>query len=160
MEDTALPQITSKRFKYLVNEAKVIYKTTKNYGVHVSTSKDAYDYLINHVFDPDTIECYEEFYVLFFNRAHNLKNVMHIATGNATRTVIDIKRILKVAIDCLAESVLLAHNHPSGNIKMSDEDILMSGQVEQALNSIDVKLLDSLAISKSSYTSIRDEGLI
>ncbi len=160
MADTALHRTTSRKFKYLVNEAQVIYKTTAYYSQKITSSKSTYDFLINNVFNPDTIECYEEFYAIYVNRANNIKNILHVSKGDGSGTVIDIQRILKAGIDCLAAGVVIAHNHPSGNIRPSSHDIAASKDIEKALLPFKIVLLDSIIVTKSNYLSLKEEGIL
>lgn len=156
MEDIAQHRIASKGYKYLVNEAKVIYKTTLAHTTQIRSTTDSYRFLMEHIFDMDTLECYEQFYVLYLNRRNYIKNIMHISTGNQYGTVVDVQRLVKGAIDCLAAGVIIAHNHPSGSVDPSPQDIKMSKNIELGLKYFDITLVDSMIVATTSYYSFAD----
>ena len=103
---------------------------------------------------------HEEFWVLFLNRSNKVIEKQKISQGGITGTVTDIRLILKTAIDNLATSMILCHNHPSGNLQPSDADISITRRLKESSSLMDISLLDHLIIAGKSYFSFADENLI
>ena len=103
---------------------------------------------------------YEEFWVLFLNRANKILSKRKISQGGISGTVIDPRIILKIAIDQLASSIILCHNHPSGNNRPSTEDIKVTKKMAEAGKLFDIPILDHIIIAGDKYYSFADEGLI
>jgi len=102
---------------------------------------------------------YEEFWVLYLNRSNSIIEKQRISSGGITGTVIDVKIILKHAIENLASGIVLIHNHPSGNIKPSTNDKNITHKIKEAGKLIDVSVLDHLIIGDTKFLSFADEGL-
>jgi DNA repair protein RadC len=83
-----------------------------------------------------------------------------MSKGGISGTVVDIRIILKQAIESLASSIILCHNHPSGNLKPSNEDILLTRKCKDAALLLDIKLLDHLIFNENKYFSFCDEGML
>jgi DNA repair protein RadC len=126
----------------------------------ISSSKDAYALLYNF-FPADTIHLQESFMVMYLNRANKVIGVYPTAVGGITSTVADTRLILSVALKTAATSIILAHNHPSGNIKPSQQDIDMTLKIKEAGKVMDIKVMDHLIISpaEGEYLSLADEGI-
>jgi len=103
---------------------------------------------------------YEEFWVLFLNRANKILSKQKISQGGVAGTVIDPRIILKQAIEKLASSIILCHNHPSGNNHPSSEDIKVTKKMAEAGKLFDIPVLDHIIIAGEKYYSFADEGLI
>ena len=103
---------------------------------------------------------HEEFWILLLNRANHVLDRIRISQGGITGTVIDARIILKHAIERLACSIILCHNHPSGNLKPSDADISITRKIHESCRTMDIQVLDHIIIADNSYFSFSDEGLI
>jgi len=103
---------------------------------------------------------YEVFAVLFLNRANKIKHFEIISRGGITGTVADPRIILKKAIEEEATSIVLSHNHPSGNLKPSRADEDLTQKIKQAASYCDIRVLDHIIVSDEGYYSFADEGLI
>lgn len=103
---------------------------------------------------------HEEFWILLLNRNNRVIQKSCISKGGVSGTVVDVRLILKPAIECLASGIILGHNHPSGNLKPSQEDIHLTQKVKQSAKLIDIALLDHLIIGDQNYFSFADEGII
>ncbi len=103
---------------------------------------------------------HEEFWVLYLNRNNRVIKEEQLSRGGLAGTVVDIRMIIKSAVDCLASSMILFHNHPSGNPKPSHEDLTLTKKVSEAARLLDINLNDHLIIYENRYTSFADEGLI
>lgn len=102
---------------------------------------------------------HEEFWTLFLNRANKIITPYKVSQGGIGGTVIDVKIIMKSAIENLASSIVLAHNHPSGNLKPSDSDMDITRKIKSAGAVLDIPVLDHLIVTSSGYYSFSDEGI-
>jgi DNA repair protein RadC len=103
---------------------------------------------------------YEEFWVIFLNRSNKVISKRKISQGGITGTVTDIRLILKNALESLATSLILCHNHPSGNLQPSEADISITRRLKESSTLMDIALLDHLIIAGKTYFSFSDENLI
>ena len=103
---------------------------------------------------------YEEFWVLFLNRANKIIHKQKISQGGVSGTVIDIRLVLKLAIEKLASGIILCHNHPSGNIQPSKSDIDITKKLKEAAKFMDINVLDHIIVTDSEYFSFADGGLM
>jgi DNA repair protein RadC len=122
----------------------------------ITTSADA-----ANIFKPLLSDLsHEEFWVLFLNRNNLVIDKMMASQGGLTGTVIDVRLILKTALEKLACSLILCHNHPSGNISPSEADKEITKKIKEAGKHMDIPVLDHLIIANDAYFSFADEGLI
>jgi DNA repair protein RadC len=103
---------------------------------------------------------HEEFWLLMLNRANRVLGKYKVSQGGLSGTVIDTRIILKKALDNLASSIIVCHNHPSGNQQPSDADLKITNKLKKAAEMLEIKLLDHVIIADKSYFSFADEGLI
>jgi DNA repair protein RadC len=103
---------------------------------------------------------YEEFWVLYLNRANKVIEKFALSRGGVSGTVADGKIIFKRALENLSSSIILAHNHPSGNLNPSHEDIKLTRKIKEAGALLDIAVLDHVIISESGYYSFADEGTL
>jgi DNA repair protein RadC len=103
---------------------------------------------------------HEEFWLLMLNRANRVLGRYKVSQGGLSGTVIDTRIILKKALDHLASSIIVCHNHPSGNMQPSDADVKITGKLKKAAEILEIKLLDHVIIADKFYFSFADEGLI
>jgi DNA repair protein RadC len=124
--------------------------------VRISGSQDVYA-----LFQPMIADLtHEEFWVLLLNRSNRVIDNIRISQGGISGTVIDVRLILKNALERLASSLILCHNHPSGNLKPSEADIKITSKITDASKTMDIQLLDHIIIADNSYFSFSDEGLV
>ena len=103
---------------------------------------------------------HEEFWILYLNNANAILKIGQLSKGGITGTVVDIRLLLKQALEWGAVGLIVAHNHPSGQLKPSRSDISLTKKLAKAASVLDIKLLDHLIITESSYFSFADEKLI
>ena len=103
---------------------------------------------------------HEEFWILLLNRANRVIKPVQISRGGVAGTVADPKIIFKHALDQLASAIILAHNHPSGNLQPSQADIQLTKKLVEAGKWLDLPVLDHLILSDHAYYSFGDEGKI
>ena len=123
----------------------------------VTGSKDAADAF--RIFWP-AYEHIEFSYLLMLNRQNQILGYHQLSKGGMTGAVVDVRVIFQVALKSSCTSIILAHNHPSGNLDVSDADRKITNQIKQAGVILDIPLLDHLIMTTDSYLSMADEGLL
>ena len=112
-------------------------------------------------FDDDTIELNEQFMVMYLNRANKIIGVYKASVGGITSTVVDVRLILGVALKTVATGIILAHNHPSGNLTPSRSDQEITSRIKAAGQLMDISVLDHIILAQGdSYKSFADEGIL
>ena len=122
----------------------------------ITTSGDVYDVFYQHLVDLS----HEEFWILLLNRSNRIVEKRKISQGGIAGTVTDIRMILKFAIEALASSIILCHNHPSGNLQPSEADIHITRKLKESSTLMDIQLLDHIIIAGRRYYSFADENLM
>lgn len=102
----------------------------------------------------------EKFWVIHLNRAHLVQDITELSTGGVSQTIVDMKVLFKEALIKLSSSIILCHNHPSGNLQPSTSDIALTKRAKEAANLFNISLLDHVIIADSGYFSFSDEGLL
>ena len=126
---------------------------------HVSTSQEVHCILFNN-WDLDKIELQEQFKILLLNRANRVIGIYEDSSGGMTGTVADLKLIFLTALKAVASSIILTHNHPSGNLKPSQAYIALTQKIIKAGSFLDIAVLDHIIITSEGYFSFQDEGII
>lgn len=106
----------------------------------------------------DDLDMIERFYVLYLNNANQVQSVSLVSMGGLTGTVVDARIVFATALNCLATSIIIAHNHPSGNTTPSNADIQLTGKISEAGRILDIPVLDHIILTEDSYYSFSDEG--
>jgi DNA repair protein RadC len=122
----------------------------------ITCSRDAFE--IMHPLINDSH--YEEFWIITLNRGNMVKRTLRISQGSIAGTVADPKKIFKLALEDNASAIILCHNHPSGAVKPSDNDIRITGKCKEAGKFMDLPVLDHLIIGDNKFFSFADEGLL
>lgn len=122
----------------------------------ITTSKDVFDIMRTGMLDLP----HEEFWILLLNRANDVIKKEMISRGGVSGTVVDTKIIFKSAVENYASSLIICHNHPSGNLKPSEADIRITKTIKEAGKIMEVPLVDHLIVTDASYFSFADEGLL
>lgn len=122
----------------------------------IKTSNDIAEYL--RAIQKDF--AYEVFSVLFLNSANRIKHFEIISKGGITATVVDPRIILKKALEVEAVSLILSHNHPSGNLKPSRADEILTSKIKNAASFLDIKVIDHIIVSEDGYFSFADNGMM
>lgn len=121
----------------------------------ITCARDAYNVLKPHLMDLP----HEEFWVILMNRANQVIRAVQISAGGVSGTVADPKIIFKAALEHLASSMILAHNHPSGNLTPSQADKDLTRKMKEGGRLLDIPVLDHLIVSDKTYLSFADEGI-
>ena len=103
---------------------------------------------------------HEEFWIIYLNNSNKILQKSQISKGGITGTLVDIRLVLKNALQIGAVSIILAHNHPSGTLQPSHADKLLTQKLKKAAESIDIKVLDHLIITEKTYFSFADENIL
>ncbi|WP_240743345.1 JAB domain-containing protein [Ilyomonas limi] len=142
-----------------VSEVELVYKTKikATERLQVSTSKEVYELLKRH-WDENKIEFVEQFKILLLNRANKVLGIYEISTGGLVGTVADPKLIFIAALKVAASHIILAHNHPSGNLNPSIQDKQLTQKIKEGGKLLEIVVMDHLIISKDGYYSFADEG--
>lgn len=122
----------------------------------ITGSKDVADYFQSMLGDLN----HEEFWILLLDRGNKIMDSFRVSEGGISGTVIDVRKILKVAIEKQASSIILCHNHPSGTLQASDADLKITRKITDASKLMDISVLDHVIIGNDKYYSFADEGIL
>jgi DNA repair protein RadC len=145
-----------------ISEVKLIYRTKikASERLKVKCSKDACDIFMES-WDKDSIEHTEELKVLLMNRSNSILGIFSVSKGGLSGTLTDVRLIYQAAIKANASGIIVAHNHPSGNMNPSESDTKIMKKIQEAGNLMDIQLLDSIIITpEGEYYSFADSGIL
>jgi DNA repair protein RadC len=143
-----------------VAEISVSYKPSKAHKPIIKSSEDVYFHLLKF-FPEDTIALHETFVVGYLNRANRLIGVYELSKGGITGTVADPRLVLSVALKTAATGVVLCHNHPSGNMDPSSDDIELTRRLRDAGQIMGIEIIDHVIVGlEGEAMSFRERGLI
>ena len=142
-----------------ISEITVSYSSSNNKKAKVTNSKDSYNILLNS-WDSNILELQEEFKVLLLNRANQVLGVYSMSKGGVSGTFVDAKLVFSVALKCNATNIIIAHNHPSGNLNPSETDKRLTQKLKKAGEYLDIVLLDHIILTKNDFFSLADNGML
>ena len=145
-----------------ISEIQITYNPIHKYDQRskITTSHDANE-ILRKVWNWDTINFHEEFVAIYLNRANQVLGVYKHSSGTESACLVSIKQLVAVGLKTNASSFIIAHNHPSSNLKPSKQDIDLTNKIKSASEFCELKLLDHLIIRfEEGYYSFADEGLI
>lgn len=148
-----------KTYKSNMPEITLKYKTGNYKKTIICTSLDAFKVLVE-LYDDDTLDYKETVYVLFLNKANNTIGWMKISEGGISATVIDPKMIFATAKKFNVSGKILSHNHPSGQLRASDEDRKMTSNLASIGYIMGIEVLDHVIVCRTGYYSMSDEELL
>ncbi|MEB2780751.1 JAB domain-containing protein [Algoriphagus sp. C2-6-M1] len=142
-----------------VAEIKLSYSTKVKNSLRpkVSSSRQVYE-VFAQAWDTDRIEFVEDFKVMLLSRANRVLGIVTISSGGTAGTVVDVKLVYAAAIKSNCHSIILAHNHPSGNLLPSEQDKRLTQRIKQVGNILDIPVLDHVIMTAEGYYSFADEG--
>jgi len=145
---------------FSLNEISVFYshKLKVSNQPKITCSKDAYD-LVYPGWIKD-IDYRESFKVLLLSRANRVIGISNLFVGGLSGVIVDPKLIFQIALKCNAATILLMHNHPSGNLTASEADLKLTRKLVEAGKLLDLPILDHLILTSESYYSLADDGLL
>jgi DNA repair protein RadC len=141
-------------------EIEITYRNKQKFSEmrKVTCSKDIVE-VLRSVWS-NQIEYREEFVIVCLNRANKVLGYSSISSGGTAGTIADPKIIFQIALKSNASSIILAHNHPSGNIQPSETDIKLTKKIQEAGKYLDLPILDHIILSSETYFSMADEGYL
>ena len=122
----------------------------------VTDSRSAFEVFFKNLCDLT----HEEFWVLYVDTAGKLISKQRICEGGITQTSVDVKKIMQTAVANRAYGLVLGHNHPSGNIAPSNNDIMITQKIQSAAKLMDLRVIDHVILSGNEYYSFRDDGIL
>jgi DNA repair protein RadC len=143
----------------IVNEIKLSYSIKGNCERSITSSRDAVDIFREH-FDADEIDYRESFFALYLNQANKVLGIKKISECGISSTLVDVRIVMQAALLCNASGMIVAHNHPSGNLKPSTCDIKMTAQIKEAAKILSMNLLDHVILTSDAHYSFADDGMI
>ena len=138
-----------------LNEIQVSYQTDNNEKQTIVNSNTAFKIFLDF-WNMSTIEFLEEFNVMYLNHANKVLGLYNLSKGGINQCTVDIRHIYSIALKVNASAIIVAHNHPSGNLKSSAEDRKITAQIASAGEILNIKLLDHLIITKDDYFSLEE----
>lgn len=126
----------------------------------IHNSEDTYRLLVDHVYNEGTIQYKEYLKLILLNNSSKVLGVSNISEGGINETSADIRIIMQAAISGNASSIILAHNHPSGSLKPSAQDDLVTTNLRKAAKLFNITLLDHIIVTDRGYYSYLDEGRV
>ena len=142
----------------LVREIAIRYRNKRaGLGQQIRSSDDAVQ-VLRSIFPVDEIEIKERFIVLYLDRANQVLGYHTLAIGGVSQCVVDSKIIFSIGLACMASSIVLSHNHPSGNQYPSEVDNQLTRRLFKAAQLLDIVLLDHVILTSEEYYSFMDEG--
>jgi len=149
-----------KTYKKDLPELTIKFKKGEHKSVKIKSSQDAADVFKNY-FDADTIDYEESVVAIYLNNAGNTVGWFKVSSGGINSCLVDVRKIMVVALQIGASSLILSHNHPSGQLIPSNADKAITKKIKEAGKFLDVTLLDHIIItSENGYFSFADKGLI
>lgn len=147
----------------IISEIKLSYKRVELTPTALTSSLKVHDFIRDYlnVIDED-ITLQEKFFVVFFDIAMKAIGFLKVAESGIDAVMVDNRLIYTTALQTGAKSVILFHNHPSGNMKPSDADKNITNKIKKGLDIFDIKVIDHLILSgtRNEYYSFLDEGLL
>lgn len=125
----------------------------------LTCSADIHSYFML-IWDKALINVQEQVYVLYLNDLNEVICWRCLNTGTGCSTLFDIRLAMALALNCLASNIIIAHNHPSGSLRPSEADIIVTKKLKYVSEFMSIKLLDHIIISRSGYYSFRNRHLL
>ncbi len=141
----------------IVNEIKLSYSRKGNCEKLIITSRDAVKIFKEH-FDSDEMDYRESFFALYLNQSNKVLGIKKISESGISSTIVDVRIIMQAALLCNASGIILAHNHPSGNLKPSQENLNITQKIKEASQFLNIQLLDHCILTSTAYISFADDG--
>ncbi len=122
----------------------------------IANTEDAYLILKNQLSGLHT----EEFWAVYLNQSNKIVHIAKLTEGGINQSIVDVRILFRLALDYYSTGIIIAHNHPSGSLKPSREDVGITQKIKEAGSFFSIQLLDHLIITQNSYFSFSDEGLL
>lgn len=122
----------------------------------ISSSKDVFELLQPHLGELP----HEEFWIVYLNNSNKVIHMAQLSKGGITGTLVDVRLVMKQALELGAVGLILAHNHPSGGLRPSNADKQLTQKLKNAALALDIKILDHLIITQKDYFSFADQSIL
>ncbi len=139
-------QIDELDAEFKIREIEVTFNKEAYFFGQVTSSNDVYNFLKSQILKG--IEIQEHFIALYLNQANKIIGYYHHSTGTINATMVDVEIVVAVALKTLAKSVIISHNHPSGNLQPSEADRQLTRRIKESLKLFDVMLIDHIIVTK------------
>ena len=145
-----------------VCEVRLTYsnKVKASERMSIKQSNEVYTFLKDYVFNPETIEFRESFKLILLNGANKILGFSTISDGGLNSTVADVRMVMQAALLSNATAMIIAHNHPSGQLLPSEEDKHLTNKIKSASEILNIRLLDHVIVTSEGFYSFADEGRI
>lgn len=145
----------------MVSEIELVYKSKAKPSQRLQLKRvtDVFEFLQQN-WDENKIELLEQFKVILMNRNHRVLGIYEASTGGVAGTVADSKLIFTVALKMNASNLIIAHNHPSGNLEPSEADKRLTQKIKEAAFFLDMRLLDHIIVTMEDCFSFANEWLL
>lgn len=146
---------------YTVAEVQLSYhpKIKPSERPKITSALDAYKIFMQN-WDKDKLQLIEQCKVMLVNRANRVLGIAEISSGGMTCTVVDPKLVFVAALKSGCVSILICHNHPSGNLCASEEDKRLTERIKAGCKILEIHFFDHLIITAEGFTSFADKGLL
>ncbi len=144
-----------------MTEIELVYRNRVKQSdrIQISTAENAYDVFLS-AWDMNKIDLVEQFMILLVDRGNRVLGVSNISTGGISACLVDPKIVFATALKAKASGIIMAHNHPSGNLKPSNADIALTDKLKEGGRFLDIQVMDHLIVTPQSFFSFANEGLI
>ena len=149
-------QIDELDAEFKIREIEVTSNKEAYFFGLVTSSNDVYNFLKSQILK--WIEIQEHFIALYLNQANKIIGYYHHSTGTINATMVDVEIVVAVALKTLAKSVIISHNHPSGNLQPSEADRQLTRRIKESLKLFDVMLIDHIIVTKGGYYSFAERS--
>ena len=122
----------------------------------IKSSKDVYELMVPDLLDQPT----EQFWIINLNRSNTIISKKLVSLGGVSGTLVDPKVVFKTALESFASSIILVHNHPSGNLKASDQDLKITEKLKSAGKLLEISVLDHVIFTDHGYLSFADQSIL
>lgn len=155
-----MDQVTIQKL-FSVTEIELVYRNRVKQSdrIQISTAENAYDVFLS-AWDMNKIDLVEQFMILLVDRGNRVLGVSNISTGGISACLVDPKIVFATALKAKASGIIMAHNHPSGNLKPSNADIALTDKLKEGGRFLDIQVMDHLIVTPQSFFSFANEGLI
>lgn len=144
-----------------VAEVQLVYRTKVKASERpkITKSADAFTLLKEH-WNDDTLDFIEKFKIMLLTRSNRVLGIVEVSSGGVSETVVDPKIIFASALKAVASGIILAHNHPSGNLKPSSQDLALTKRLKNAGEILGISILDHLIITSEGYYSFAEDSMM
>jgi DNA repair protein RadC len=142
-----------------ISEIEIIYRPQK-YSIDKVMNSQQAEVVFRDFWDMGTIEYFEEFKVMYLNRGNQVLGIYTHSKGGLVGAICDIRMIFQAALKANAHTIIVAHNHPSGNLEPSQADKDITRKIKEAGKVLEIPITDHLILTHCSYLSFADNGYL